>query len=272
MARTIYAWLLLLLVQFYFHHSLVHQWQQPLLIYTEADNVYWILHLLNIPQFIMRSSTTSLLFDIVMVGSVMLFLIFPQKNIYALISIICLWLFQVMFGSANGHHYHHIGFLLVPIPFLFIDKIKFQLSWSLIRYWILFLFLCSALYKFYYGGFFNQMNMSIILREAYYQDETYRSQVILYLVEHPPVAQLFYQAATFLQLTCIIGFITTKYDRLLLFLLFMFNVVNYYLLNFPFWENILVLAPFLPWRRIFFYVNHEKNKILKKRKDRFIQA
>ncbi|MFL5787672.1 MAG: hypothetical protein ACJ748_06445, partial [Flavisolibacter sp.] len=59
MARAIYLWLLVMFFYFFIHNSLVHQWRQPPLIYPQADNVYWILHILNIPQFIMGSAVAS---------------------------------------------------------------------------------------------------------------------------------------------------------------------------------------------------------------------
>lgn len=245
LARICFGWLFLTLIYFYASHSLVHQWEQPILIYPEADNTYWLLHMLNIPQWIMQSKTWSLVFDLLMIASTFLFFLFPEKILWAIISILTLWLFQVMYGSSNGHHYHHIGYLLIPLPFIFRNPVRFSLSWQIVRYWILFLFFCSGLYKLYYGGFFEPYNMSRILMQGNVADENFKSRVILSLIEHPQAAQLLYQLATLLQLCCLLGFISRKYDRLIFWLLLVFNLSNYFLMNFPFWENSLVLAPFL---------------------------
>jgi hypothetical protein len=249
MARVIFGWLLVILLYMLFHHSLVHQWEQPVLIYPEADNTFWLLHLLNIPQSIMQSASASWIFDILLLMSILLFIIFPDKIIFSFLSVICLWLFHIMYSSANGHHYHHIGYLIIPLAFLFRER-KFILGWEMVRYWILFLFVCSALYKFYYGGFFQSDNMSLILREEYFPLDTTRSHITGYLILHPGTAQWLYRAAAFLQLFCIVGFFTKRMDGLILISLLLFNIFNFYLLNFPFWENSLVIAPFVPWHRM----------------------
>jgi hypothetical protein len=250
MARLIYGWLLLLLLYFYFTNNLVHQWEQPVLIYPEADNTYWFLHMLNIPQAIMQNRIGSFVFDILLLASVFLFIIFPDYIIFSVISVICFWLFQIMYGSSTGHHYHHAGFLIVPIAFIFRNQLKFYFTWELVRYWILFLLVCSGVYKFYYGGFFQQTNMSLILRQHFVPSDTWRSQTVLYLIEHPKVSQLLYQFAAILQLSCIIGFFTHKFDWLLLLAILVFNLSNIYIMNIPFWDNSLMLAPFIPWGNI----------------------
>ena len=247
MARMVYGWLLLLLGYFFLTHSMVHQWMQPPLIYPEADNTYWLLHLLNIPQLIMRSPVISLLFDLVFLFSVIGFFLLPEQVFLAAVSIACLWLFQIMYGSANGHHYHHIGYLLVPLPFLFRDRKKFNFSWQLVRYWILFLFTCSGLYKIYYGGFFQPDNMSSILKMHTGAADATSGQWNLYLVGHPSLAQFLYQGATLLQLSCVLGFISHRFDRIIFYCLLMFNLANMLLLGIPFWENLLILLPFVHW-------------------------
>src|SRR5689334_2478131 len=93
MARVIYFWLLCMLGYFYFNNSLVHQWQQPVLTYVEADNTYWLLHIFNIAQIIIQSKTISLLFDCILVTSTFLFFLFPSHPAFCIISLICLWLF-----------------------------------------------------------------------------------------------------------------------------------------------------------------------------------
>jgi len=262
MARLIYGWLLLLLVYFYFTNSLVHQWEQPVLIYPEADNTYWILHMLNIPQGIMQNKVVSIVFDLVFIASVLLFLLYPDVTLFCLISIICLWLFHIMYSSSNGHHYHHAGFLIVPIAFLFRDKLKFYFTWELVRYWILFLFACSGLYKIYYGGFFQQTNMSLILRQHYIPADTVKSHMVLYLIEHPKISQPLYQGAALLQLSCIIGFFTHKLDWLLLLVILIFNLSNIFIMTIPFWDNSLMLAPFIPWEKIQTILN---NRVFKQK-------
>jgi len=250
MARAVYAWILFVLVYFFAHNSLVHQWRQPPLIYPEADNTYWLLHALYIPQAIMRSAVLSALFDAVLVGSVTLFLVFPRRVVFCALSVAALWLYEIMYGSANGHHYHHVGLLLLPLPFLARAPMKFYFSWSIVRYWVLFLFVCSGVYKLYYGGFFFENNMALVLRQHALEGHGWQSSLMFRLIDHPAMAQRLYQATTILQIACAIGFFTRRYDTLILGLLLLFNLSNIFILNIPFWDNSLMIAPFLPWASI----------------------
>ena len=205
MARVIYGWILIMLIYFYLHNSLVHQWHQPPLILPEADNVYWLLHILYIPQFIYGNELIAYVFDGIMVCSTLMFLIFPRKIMFCAISLICFWLLQIMFGTTAGHHYAHVGYLILPIPFLFRNNERFNLTWQLIRYWILFLFVCAGLYKFYYGGFFHTPNMSSLMR-TYFDEHSLRGQALIYISAHPSLAQVFYKLATILETICLVGF------------------------------------------------------------------
>ena len=246
MARVIYLWLLCMLGYFYLNNCLIHQWHQPVLTYVEADNTYWLLHIFNIPQTIMQSKLISLLFDCVLIASTFLFFLFPSRSFFCIISIICLWLFQICYGSSAGHRYHHIGFLLVPIPFVFRDKMKFYFTWHAVRYWILFLYICAGLYKLHYGGFFNTQNMASYLQNRYGSNLwPYQSQIIYFLVQHPKLAQLLYQFATLLELSCIVGFFTRKYDRWIALALLLFNLGNLFFMGISFWENSFCLAMLL---------------------------
>ena len=64
MARCIFAWLFIILLYFFANHSLVSQMQQPELIYPGSDNSFWALHILGIPQFLMKNYGAALIFDI----------------------------------------------------------------------------------------------------------------------------------------------------------------------------------------------------------------
>jgi hypothetical protein len=252
MARVIYGWILIMLVYFYLHNSLVHQWHQPPLILPEADNVYWMLHILHIPEFIYGSNLTARLFDGIMISTTLLFFFFPNRIIFCVVSLLCFWLFQIMFGTTAGHHYAHVGYLIVPLPFLFRNNERFTLTWQLIRYWILFLFVCAGLYKFYYEGFFHTVNMSSLMR-TYFDEQSLRGQILIYISAHPAFAQIFYQLAAILETICIVGFFTRRWDIWLALGLLLFNLGNLFIMGIPFWENSFVIAVLLPWNNIYQY-------------------
>src|SRR5687767_11986675 len=100
MARMVFGWLLVIFMYFWWNNALIHQWQNPPLIFPEADNLFWLLHMFYLPQWIMRHEFAAVLFDLVMVGSAVLFFIYPSKNLAAIVCLTCLWIFHVCFSSA----------------------------------------------------------------------------------------------------------------------------------------------------------------------------
>ena len=51
--RIFYAFSLVILGIVFYNNLLLHQMQSPVLIYPHADNTYWLLHYLGIPQFLL---------------------------------------------------------------------------------------------------------------------------------------------------------------------------------------------------------------------------
>src|SRR5947209_11077849 len=112
MARIIFGFLSFFLFYFALTNNLVHQWRSPPLILPMADNVYWLLHILYIPQFIIRDPIAAWMFDLLFVGSTVASFIFPQKTACIALSIACFWIFQICYSTSAGNHYHHLGYLL----------------------------------------------------------------------------------------------------------------------------------------------------------------
>ena len=255
MARVIFSWLFLVLVYFFINHSLLSQFQQPPLIYPGSDNSFWVLHILNIPQFLLQHYWAALLFDMVLTCSCIICIFVPQQRVFTMITVIGVWILYVAYCTAAGKHYAQIGYLLVIIPFLVLSADKFDLLWNLLRYWICFLYVAAGLYKIYYGGFENAGNMSnllwqgnaewVVLNTGY----EFQNAITHYLVQHPGIAQGLFRLATFAELACIIGFFTKKFDKWLLAGLIGFHIGNLLLLHISFVEQSLIFAPFLPWHK-----------------------
>ena len=258
MARAIFAWLFLILVYFFINHSLVSQLQQPPLIYAGSDNSFWLMHILNIPQFLLQHYWAGLIFDLVITCSCLTCIFVPQQKAFAWVTVIGIWILYIVYCSAAGKHYAQIGYLLPPIAFLVIGNNKFDILWNLIRYWICFLYAAAGLYKIYYGGFAFNENMSNILWQTHADWFVFHSGGIefngyQYLIAHPGISQWFYRIVTLIDLACIIGFFTKKFDKWLLAGLVAFHVGNLILLHISFVEQSLIFAPFLPWQK---WANH----------------
>ncbi|HMK02981.1 MAG TPA: hypothetical protein VK489_02270 [Ferruginibacter sp.] len=258
MARAIFSWLFIILVHFFFNNSLLSQLQQPPLIYPGSDNSFWLLHMLNIPQFLLQHCWAALIFDILLTCSCIICIIIPQQRVFTWITVAGTWILYIAYCSAAGKHYAQIGYLLAPIPFLALSMKRFDMLWELVRYWVCFLYVCAGIYKLWYGGFIYSDNMSHILVQDNAEWFVFTRSgpaygLYQYLVENPGISQWFYRIATFFDLAMLVGFFTKRYDKWLLAGLVLFHLGNFLLLHISFVEQSLIFAPFLPWRR---WANH----------------
>jgi hypothetical protein len=255
MARVIFSWLLVTLIFFYFNHSLLSQLEEPVLIYPESDNSFWLLHIFRLPQLILKHHWFALAFDIFLFAFVVAVIIVPGEVIFSRFVIIGLWASYICYCSAAGKHYAQIGYVLTPIPFLAIGKMRFSLLWEGLRYWVCFLYLSAGIYKVYYGGFGYGADMSHILQQEnatwfIFNQHGLQADTIKYLIGHPGMSQFFFRFTTIIDLTLAIGFFTRRFDKWLLLGLIFFHLGNLFLLHISFVEQSLIFAPFLPWQRI----------------------
>ncbi len=254
-ARIVFAWLFLILVYFFLTHTLVSQLERPATIYPGSDNTFWLLHLLNVPQYFMNHPVSALLFDIVLTCGCIICFIVPGQRLFTWIVVILTWLLYVVYSSAAGKHYAQIGYLIPPIAFLARAPVRFTLLWKAVRYWVCFLYVSAGCYKIAYGGFSTPGNMQHILEQMntewfLFNRDGLQYQCIRFLIDHPSLSQILFMLATCCDLLLIIGFFTVRYDRLLLAGLLLFHCANYFLLHISFVEQSLIFAPFLPWRKI----------------------
>ena len=254
MARAVFSWLFVILVYFFFTNSLVSQMQQPVLIYPGSDNSFWLLHILNIPQFFMQHYWAALAFDILLTCSCIVCIILPQQRMFTWITVIGVWILYVAYCSAAGKHFAQIGYLLAPLPFLALRTITFDFCWDIFRYWVCFLYAYAGISKIYYGGFGYSGTMSNILLQDNAEWFVFHKEGMLYsainsLINNPVLSQWFYRAATFFELIVLVGFFTKRFDKWLLAALISFHVANLLLLHISFVEQSLIFAAFLPWKK-----------------------
>lgn len=264
MARIIFAWLFVILVYFFINHSLLSQLQGPVLVYPGSDNSAWILHILNLPGFLLRHHWAALLFDMLLTCSCIVCIIIPQQRAATWICVAGIWILYFCYASAAGKYYAQIGYLLAPIPFLALSEKRFDILWNLFRYWVCFLYVSAGVYKIAYGGFGYEGNMSEIVWQSnaewfIFNPDGWLFSFREYLATHPSLAQWFFRLAVLVDLSLLIGFFTKKADRWLLLLLIGFHCANFMILGISFVEQSLIFAPFLPWHKWAAYYQSNKS-------------
>ncbi len=254
MARIIFMWLFVILVYFFLHHGMVSQWEAPVLKSPLSDNSFWLLHILNIPQWLSRHYWAALGFDMLLTTACLICIFVPDQRWFTGITVVGVWVLYMGYCTAAGKHYAQIGYLLPPLAFLALSPKKFTLSWQLVRYWVCFLYVSAGLFKLYYGGFSAPDHMSRILAATNadwlpYHADGVQAPVIRYLIEHPGAAQWLFRLATLADLSLLLGFFTRRRDGWLAGILVLFHTANFFLLHISFMEQSLIFAPLLPWAR-----------------------
>ncbi|MDW8419929.1 MAG: hypothetical protein RML37_11000 [Chitinophagales bacterium] len=230
-------------------NTLLSQMSYPPLLNEESEWVYvWLLRS-GLPHGLTGNFTAAFAFDVLLIASPVMYLL-TRSRIFAVITTLSLTLYFMIFNMVIGHHYHGlVGAIVVTLPFWTKQENKFALMWQGARYYLLYIFASAALWKIFRGSVFHQGQLAAILeaQQIYYlveNAESIRSAWIAYLLKHPRVSDALLWMNVLLQLGFAVGFITRRYDNVLLLLFAMFVVLNYVVMGILSAE-LLALAPVL---------------------------
>ena len=118
------------------------------------DPVYWLFFLLQIPQFIFRYHEIGLILDIIIL-LLLIYSVFIKENKFITWSLfILLMLYYVSLTATLGHRNYQTGFFIMIIPFLFSNQISRKFAFEGIRYFYVFFYFSSGLFKIFNNGIF----------------------------------------------------------------------------------------------------------------------
>lgn len=244
------GWLLVIFANRVCSDVMLYQLQQPVLIFPQIDNTYWIFHYLRIPEILSQQPGASI-FDILIFVLIGLCLFFPKTIIFPILLSVFAWTYFISFNTFAGHHYSQTGLLFILLPFIAVKTKNFNLLFEAVRYYCCFLYASSGLYKLFRGAIVNEEQMSSILMndtllKSYYDPNSFASEATVWLIQHTGFSQCLFIAATILELLFIIGFFTKKYDLILLTGIILFHAGNYFLLGMPFLEQGIIFLALVP--------------------------
>lgn len=78
--RIYYILVFLFIIKLGFDKLFLHQFAEPILIFPNIDNTYWLFHLFNIPQLIATNYYSLLAFDISLITFCSFIIIFITNN------------------------------------------------------------------------------------------------------------------------------------------------------------------------------------------------
>lgn len=226
--------LLIWLMRFFQKHWL-SQLGEPVLIAPKSDNFYWLLHLLNIPQFIYSSPSLSLMLDLALLCLPLLIFFYPKRLIFGRLFFLLSILYLVSFNSASTHHEHLLlGWVLVG--FYLSVKLKFSdLMHFALRYYSCFIMFSAALWKIFRAAFSVDQLKHILLQQHAQLLTTDPSNIytlfIQWLIDRPFISCSLWYASILLELSFLLALFSYKFDKLLFlffccFILFDFIIMG----------------------------------------------
>lgn len=217
------------------------------------DPVYWLFFLLKIPQFIFSHYVVGLILDIFIL-SMLIYSIFIKENKFITWALfISLMLYYVCLTATLGHRNYQTGFFIMIIPFLFSNQINRKFAFEGIRYFYIFFYFSSGIFKVFNHGIFESMLMNATLKQQFfpYKLESnlgWRTSINSLLIRHETTAYVFYCISFALESFFAIGFFTKKWDYILGFLLLIFHFTNWIVMD---------IAPIGQLSVIFFFLKYK---------------
>ena len=245
LCRIVFGLILLHLVFSAFANTLVHQMQMPVLKFAYVDPTFWIMHLLNIPEFISSNYTIAWIFDSVLFLSCIMVIIFPKNKWMIGIFILFYFNYYIIFNSFGAHHTHAlIAVLITPVAFLFSKK-SFFYAWEGLRYFLLFSYSAAFFWKFFRLSWLNNNQGILIIKKnltpyLYFNPDSFLSKIYTWLLDNPAFTNTIFISGFIIEGLFIIGFFTKKYDRYLFFLSIILPVGFWFFADALFFEQLIL--------------------------------
>ena len=226
---------------------------QPFLYELRQDPLLWLGQYFDLPRSLISYKWVSLFFDVTPAILIFVFMFHSDaehKRLW-LLFIITFWIYLLIilsFPSLSVRKY--LGLALIPIAFI-VPKNKYDLSLEYLRYFCLFIFSSSALWKIFRGSIFESDHFYNIIRSQHFSNflhypDHWISNFNLFLLDHPNFLHLSFVLVVLAQLSFAVGVFTRRYDKVLFILMIAFILMDFVVMRIEYWE-FAVFFPLL-WK------------------------
>ena len=200
-----------------------------------VDSLYWIFYGLFIPQTIIKYPVIAIVFDFATIGFLLLSL-FNFNEKWLRCTVFLLMLYYVTLTGYLGHRNYQSGFVLVLIPLMFKSDKNKIFAFEALRYWLLFFYTSSAVFKIFGNGLFNVNHLGSIVTNQilpYYIEQNLGVRTLMnsFLMNYKNMTHLLFWGAILLEISTLTGFFTKKYDKLIGIFLISFHLFNWFLMD-----------------------------------------
>jgi hypothetical protein len=200
-----------------------------------ADPFYWLLFITHIPTIILQNQSLAIFLQYLPLVLILFLLIDTNRKWLGFFLFLLMLMYYLILTAVIGHHNFQSGIFLVTIPYVFGHKNK-TFAWGLLRYWILFFYVTAALFKITDPSFFDIHHFSnqLVTQFLPYNLEHrfgFRVALNQWLIEHYFISTGLYLLGLVVELTCLVGFFTRKYDRIIGILLIMMHLSIWFIMD-----------------------------------------
>lgn len=216
--------------------------------YQELDPTYWMFMILGVSEWL--QSPAIIILDVCLFVLAVAGFTWPGKPVVAALFTLVYFIWFVLFNGSMGHHYAFLGILFVSLPFAF-SNTGFSYLLLFIRFVFCFIYGTAGLWKLFRGNLFYSEQtrsalISLNLQELSNPDGSFRTQLLQWLIAHPVPAHSLWVVMMLLELAFLIGFITLRYDKVLLICYLLFAIGGWYFFDVWNYENLLFLITLYP--------------------------
>ncbi|WP_143017088.1 hypothetical protein [Catalinimonas alkaloidigena] len=255
--RLFYGFAILIWIFKYTNGVWLHQVAHPTLAYITPEEVQWLWYSTGIPSWILATDLRALTVDLLLLASMLLAFCYPRQRWWPPLfsGLLCTYcLTGYLYYFARGHNLS--GFLLMSFLPWFQSHRRFAAYFQFMRYFLLYILCSAALWKLYNGvvwDYDNQLPFILKMQHAEYvvhHPDAWRSHWVRWLLDQPALNLILLKGAWVLQLSCLVGFFTKKFDYFLLTAVVLFFIGDWLVMNLPFYEMYILVITLLPWQAV----------------------
>lgn len=254
--RAVFGFAVLSVLYRAFNGTLLHQLAQPVLIFPHADNVYWLLHILQLPELLTGNYYIALAADLALLATAGLALVREKSTLWPRLYSLFLLLYFVAFHTYFGHHGHSlVGLLFGAVPFWFRTRRTVTYAMRGVRFYALFAYVSAALYKVFRGSAFSGEHLGNVLRQQnvdllWNGTSSARQELMLDLTMDATICAWLASIVVVSQLLFVVGFFTRRFDAVLILIGLLFHLGTWVLMDINFWEITVLYVFLLPGKKV----------------------
>lgn len=224
----------------------------PFLFYTRPDFITWLFMQTGIHTWLLNNYAGDILFDALFYSMPLLFFIAYKKAkklsaVAAIVMLIINWLYiqcYTLYPSTSIEG--KTAWLLFPLIFIPQNIKTFELLFRGLRYFFLFFFASSGVWKIAQGGLFHTDQMSGVLLLQHkdflaHSPQYWYTRFIYWLMQHPNISYFLYLLTDLIQLSFLTGFFTSKFDKWLIAAFIIFLFMDNFIMRISYYDTL----PFL---------------------------